>query len=93
MQAVGETWRFELAHTAAERVYLVHDVDGILSVWKEMRRDVHGRWVLTAALAPGRHRLHYCTLEGRSVLFGGATGLTGRRIAGHDPRVHVRADQ
>ena len=89
MQAAGETWRFELSHTGAERVYLVHDFEGIVSVWQEMQRDLTGRWVTTASLAPGRHRLHYCTLEGRSVLFGGAAGLVGRRVAGRDPRVQL----
>ena len=91
MKPAGETWRFELAHPEAERVYLVHDFDGIASLWRQMQRDDRGRWVLTASLAPGRHRLHYCTLEGGSLLFGGVAGLRSRRIAGDDPRVQLHA--
>ena len=90
MQSAGETWHFELAHPEADRVYLVHDIDGIASLWRQMQRDRDGRWVLTTSLAPGRHRLHYCTLKAGSVLFGGIAGLRTQRIAGDDPRVHLR---
>lgn len=86
---VGETWRFEVTDSHAERVYLVREAQDGGSCWITMQAQTGGRWSTTAELGPGRYRFRYFTAEGEAYYNGGTFGLRGQRVDAADPLVSV----
>lgn len=88
-QITGESWRFEVTCANADRVYLVnqiHDIGKNCLPMVPLGRDV---WGIELNLLPGRYKMGYYTLEGRTFFNGGSFGLTSTRSSKPDPRVIV----